>query len=213
MGRALADPDHRFWQHPCIKEAGHCFRGRSSQRASLKPSRRPFRRQRLFLRTGDERGVMRVNKGALGFHPCPLNGAASACGSRPQACGSVSPPVSGRRRRLIRGTGQPHARRLSPAQRVTKLRGWVGATRTFEIKGETSSGQVTVDDKHYDLANGSVFLVSGLGGKLRVKQLSRDLSTLRNDLTRPSFDSAALIAFGKNDPDIKTFFSQTANRE
>jgi len=83
----------------------------------------------------------------------------------------------------------------------------------YEITGEVHSGQVTVDDKRYDLANGSLFLVSGLGGKLRVKQLNRDLSKLRETLTNPKFDSATLIAFGKNDPEIKPFFSQTANHE
>ncbi len=83
----------------------------------------------------------------------------------------------------------------------------------FEVNGETSSGQVAVDDKRYDLANGSLFLVSGLGGKLRVKQLNRDVSKLRETLTNPKFDQESLISFGKSDSDIKPFFSQTANHE
>jgi hypothetical protein len=82
---------------------------------------------------------------------------------------------------------------------------------TYTSSDESHSGQVTIDDKHYDLANGSLFLVSGIGGGLRVKQLSRDLSKLRQPLANPTFDEKILISFGKNDPDIKTFFAPTTN--
>jgi hypothetical protein len=72
----------------------------------------------------------------------------------------------------------------------------------FEIH-ELKKGKVSIEGKSYDLADGSLVLVSGDGDDLRVKQLRRDVSTLRPEPNE-------LIAFGKATPEIKAFFSNTA---
>jgi hypothetical protein len=72
----------------------------------------------------------------------------------------------------------------------------------FEIQ-ELKKGNVLIEGKSYDLADGSLVLVSGDGDDLRVKQLRRDVSTLRPEPNE-------LIAFGKATPEIKAFFSNTA---
>jgi hypothetical protein len=71
---------------------------------------------------------------------------------------------------------------------------------TCETKDGTS-GRATIEGKDYDLANGTLFLVSAQGGQYRVKQLKRDLSHLQS--------ASELKEFGKNDPDIVGFFAKT----
>lgn len=72
-----------------------------------------------------------------------------------------------------------------------------------EVKCSTAdgtTGTVTVGGEQYDLSNGPLFLVSTMGGTLRVKQLRRDLpaSSLRGEPN--AFEKL------KTDPEVVGFF-------
>jgi len=78
------------------------------------------------------------------------------------------------------------------------------ANRRIEFTCETKdgkSGKATIEGRDYDLANGTLFLVSAHGGQHRVKQLKRDVSHLQS--------APELKEFGKSDPDIVGFFAKT----
>lgn len=78
--------------------------------------------------------------------------------------------------------------------------------RRVEFHCETKdgkTGQVKIDGIAYELSNGNLFLVSTEGDKSLVKQLKRDLSTLK-------FERESLEAFARNDADIAGFFTKAA---
>jgi len=62
------------------------------------------------------------------------------------------------------------------------------------------AGRASINGVPYELADGNLFLVSTATEHCRVKQLKRDLSTLK-------FEREALEALGKNDAGIAEFFS------
>jgi hypothetical protein len=66
-----------------------------------------------------------------------------------------------------------------------------------------AKGRATIHGKTYDLAKGVLFLVSGAGGDVQVKQLSSDVSKL-------NFEPHNLVALGKANPEITAFFSKPA---
>jgi hypothetical protein len=73
--------------------------------------------------------------------------------------------------------------------------------RRVEFAGETKdgkTGRMTLDGNEYDLADGTLFLVSARRG-YRVKQLKRDMARFQ--------DAGELFQdFSKNDPEIRDFF-------
>ena len=77
----------------------------------------------------------------------------------------------------------------------------------IEWKGETSdgrSGPITINAVTYDLANGSLFLVSTRGEQPQVLQLKRDTMKLK-----PGEESKrSLEDLARNDPDIAPFFAK-----
>ena len=78
--------------------------------------------------------------------------------------------------------------------------------REIEFSGEIQSrekGEITINGETYDFAKGALFLVSDVDGDVQVKQLSRDVSTLK-------LEPKDLSAFGKADPEITAFFSKAA---
>ena len=68
---------------------------------------------------------------------------------------------------------------------------------------DAKTGQATINGATYDLAAGTLFLLSTEGLRSQVKQLKRNLSDLK-------FERDSLEAFGRNDPDIAGFFIQAA---
>ena len=77
------------------------------------------------------------------------------------------------------------------------------------ISGEVENigkGEFTINGETYDLAKGAVFLVSGVGGDLQVKQLSRDMNQL-------SLDPHELVAFGEADSEITRFFNTSRGED
>jgi hypothetical protein len=66
------------------------------------------------------------------------------------------------------------------------------------------NGQITINGATYDLAKGALFLVSGIDGRVQGKQLSGDVSKL-------TLEPDDLVAFGKADPEITSFFSSPTN--
>ena len=81
--------------------------------------------------------------------------------------------------------------------------------REVPISGEVENigkGQFTINGKTYDIAMGAVFLVSGVGRDLQVKQLSRDMNQL-------SLDPHELVAFGEADPEITGFFDTSRGED
>ncbi len=103
---------------------------------------------------------------------------------------NIPPPtnfVNGDRRLLYGGKGNDFDREIKYSYEVNT----------------SEQGKFTIASQTYDFANGALFLISAQDGDVRVKQLSRDPSKL------PS-DEAEVIAFGKSDPDINAFFSQSA---
>lgn len=64
-------------------------------------------------------------------------------------------------------------------------------------------GSLTIGGEKYELANGTLVLVSGSGGKIRTRQLDRDLSSV--DLK----ERATWAAFLKGDPEIPAFFKDS----
>ena len=78
--------------------------------------------------------------------------------------------------------------------------------RKVEWKCTTSDGKtgnVTINDRPYDLAQGSLFLVSAMGAEVRVLQLMRD--TLKVKVGNDPKD--ALESVIKGDADIGPFFA------
>ncbi len=74
---------------------------------------------------------------------------------------------------------------------------------------ETKDGrtaQFSINNQNYDLADGSVFLVTTANGQTDIQQLQRDLSDLNAD--DPSITSYSLA-----DPDINQFIQSTAPEE
>lgn len=73
--------------------------------------------------------------------------------------------------------------------------------RRFDWHLHTSDGgfaKFTIDDTGYDLTAGTLFMVTTTNGKTRVKQLRRDLSSVR--ASRES-----CLGFGLRDRDIASF--------
>jgi len=73
----------------------------------------------------------------------------------------------------------------------------------YEWRLHSSDGitaMVRIDDKDYDIAEGTLFVIKAQRDKVEVHQLSRDPSALARP--RP-FDHAAIIDFLKNDPDVR----------
>jgi hypothetical protein len=66
------------------------------------------------------------------------------------------------------------------------------------------NGQITINGATWDLAKGALFLVSGIDSGVQVMQLSRDVSKL-------TLEPDELVAFGKADPEIMSFFSRLTN--
>lgn len=63
-----------------------------------------------------------------------------------------------------------------------------------------NSGSLTIDAITYDLANGSLFLISNTGERPVVKQLKLDTTQLK-------VDAASLRALAKSDAEISAFFA------
>jgi hypothetical protein len=79
--------------------------------------------------------------------------------------------------------------------------------RRVEFHCETKdgkTGQATINGAGFELADGSLFLVSAEGEQCRVKQLKRDMGNVK-------FERESLELFGRNDPDMVEFFSKEAN--
>ncbi len=73
--------------------------------------------------------------------------------------------------------------------------------RRVKFAGETKdgkTGRVTLDGKEYDLADGTLFLVSARRG-YRVKQLKRDMARFQDA-------KELFLELAKNDPDLREFF-------
>ncbi len=80
------------------------------------------------------------------------------------------------------------------------------AGRIFEWKVQTNDGQTAqfwLEGVPYNLANGTLFIVTLEEGNVRVTQLARDLSQVR-----PNHDSC--VAFAQNDPDLAAFINQAS---
>jgi hypothetical protein len=76
--------------------------------------------------------------------------------------------------------------------------------RHFEYRAQTTDGKagtVTIADVDYDLAEGSLFLVSARDGPPKVAQISFDLSALPKK-------SQALKELAKSNPQIRGFFEK-----
>jgi hypothetical protein len=73
----------------------------------------------------------------------------------------------------------------------------------YEWRLDTSDGitaTVRINDKDYDIAEGTLFVVTAQRDKVEVHQLSRDLS----ELARPHpFDHSAIIKFLGNDSEVR----------
>ena len=68
------------------------------------------------------------------------------------------------------------------------------------------AGAFRIDGTPYDLANGTVFLVSTKGGQVRVTQLDADLSKVKPD--KQGFE-----AFAKNQPQVAQFTAEASGRK
>jgi hypothetical protein len=75
----------------------------------------------------------------------------------------------------------------------------------FETK-DGKTGPVTINEVTYDLANGNLFLVSGNGDQVQVKQLKRDMRNVK-------FERESLVAFARNDANIVAFFARDARKK
>jgi hypothetical protein len=69
-----------------------------------------------------------------------------------------------------------------------------------------NSGSLTIDGVTYDLAGGSLFLVSTKGERPVVKQLNRDTSQFKED-------PESLKAFARTDPEISAIFTAREEAE
>ncbi len=81
-----------------------------------------------------------------------------------------------------------------------------GVKTEFTCKSSNGKQRSAVIDGHaYDLAKGSLFVVSEDGDNFRVKQLKRDLSNL-------VFNRENLQKFARSDKEIKEFFGREWNQ-
>jgi hypothetical protein len=81
--------------------------------------------------------------------------------------------------------------------------------RPIDFRCETKdgkAGQAKVDGITYDLADGGLLAVSTQGEQVRVKQLKRDLPTLK-------LEQDALAAFARSDGDLVAFFTGPAKEK
>jgi hypothetical protein len=90
-----------------------------------------------------------------------------------------------------------HGSLFGPNQRPIEFR--------CEIK-DGKAGQATVAGITYDLANGGLLAVSTRGARVRVKQLKRDLTTLK-------LEQDALAAFARKDQDLVAFFTGAGQKK
>jgi hypothetical protein len=65
------------------------------------------------------------------------------------------------------------------------------------------TGKMMINGSSYELAKGSLFLISTRDGQVRVRQLQRDLLKVKPD-------QEALESLLKNDPDVGPFFAEGA---
>ncbi len=78
--------------------------------------------------------------------------------------------------------------------------------RRIEFSCETKdgkTGRAAINGETFELADGNLFVVATEREQPRVKQLKRDLGTLK-------FERDALEAFGRNDAEILGFFTEAA---
>lgn len=81
-----------------------------------------------------------------------------------------------------------------------------GRTIAFSCRfPDEQTGKVTIDGTEYDTAQGRVFLLKFEGDKLAVKQVKKDLSSIK--LTQADFGE-----IGRADPAIKAFFESPAGQ-
>ena len=81
--------------------------------------------------------------------------------------------------------------------------------RRFEVDVRTLDGktaQFKIGDTIYDLSNGTLFLVTTIGGKTEVKQLQRDLSDVE-------LNHESIVAFAQSDPDVARFAGVTSDSQ
>ncbi len=72
----------------------------------------------------------------------------------------------------------------------------------FECQVDTTDGKTAtfrIDDKEYDLSEGTLFVIKAKDDKVEVHQLNRDLAAL-------PFDSAAIRTLLKNDAEVRKIF-------
>ena len=69
---------------------------------------------------------------------------------------------------------------------------------------ERMKGSVTIDEQEYDLANGSLFLVSFRSPQIRVRQINQDIydMTVEGETRKQLFERA---------PEIRAFYEPAAN--
>ncbi|MCP5101653.1 MAG: hypothetical protein GY943_39415 [Chloroflexi bacterium] len=76
-------------------------------------------------------------------------------------------------------------------------------------RAETHDGitaQFEIDNVHYDLARGTLFLIQTRGGQIEVTQLARDFSTVGQE-------RESIISFAEDDPDISEFIRSQSDSE
>jgi hypothetical protein len=81
-----------------------------------------------------------------------------------------------------------------------------GRTIAFSCRfPDERTGKVTIDGTEFDVARGRVFLMKFEGDKFAVKQVDKDLSTIK-------LDAADFGAIGRADPTIRSFFEPAAGQ-
>lgn len=91
--------------------------------------------------------------------------------------------------------------------------GFVGRLNDIQIKLHGKTKTVTIDGTDYDIANGSLFLISTREEKPVVKQLNRNVAEfdiLKADET--GIDNTKLKALAKTDAGIAEFFGVSAGK-
>jgi hypothetical protein len=96
-------------------------------------------------------------------------------------------------------------RELTPDNALYSVRGYAESRqgRRFDWEVRTRDGETAefwIDGKRYDLADGSLFLITGGTYGTEVTQLARDLSDVR-----PNFESC--VTFASDDPDLVPIFN------
>jgi hypothetical protein len=80
--------------------------------------------------------------------------------------------------------------------------------RSFTLKVHTRNGMtadVWIEDQHYNLSQGNMFLVSSPNDKLEVEQYERDFSGLK-----PTVET--ITALSNSDPDVTDFISHIRSK-